>query len=411
MAVITDWMTSHRRQEAWRLAAASIVGVLTGVVALLLEHAVEDVVHEIVEAPAWVPVATLATGVVLTAVITRYLAGRATATTERYVSEFHQEEPQVEPRHAPGRLLASFTTLGSGAPLGMEGPAVYTGTVAASLIYRWQPRAVAAGYHVLLVAGAAAGIAAVFKAPAAGAIFALEVPFRKRLGSERVLPAIFGAATGYLTMAAINGVKPELEIPLITLSLRQVVLSALLGLAVGIAAIGVIALIEFAEDSHQRWSVPVRAAVAAVGLPVIYLIGRALTDEPIAIASGNSVIEWAIEPGRAGWLLLAVFLLRALGPAVAIGGGGVGGLFIPLMAAGALIGRIFANASSQDDVALFVVVGAACMLGGGYAVPLTGVVFVAEYTGQAAVIVPGLVAMAATQMVIGLRSVSPEQVS
>ena len=90
-------------------------------------------------------------------------------------------------------------------------------------------------------------------------------------------------------------------------------------------------------------------------------------------------------------------------------GGGVGGLFIPLMAAGAVIGRLFADAVSSEELALFVVVGAACMLGGGYAVPLTGVVFVAEYTGQATVIVPALVAMAMTRLVVGARSVSPNQ--
>jgi len=101
--------------------------------------------------------------------------------------------------------------------------------------------------------------------------------------------------------------------------------------------------------------------------------------------------------------------LRAVGPAVSIAGGGVGGLFIPLMAAGAVVGRLFADASSTDNVAFYVIVGAATMLGAGYAVPLTGVVFVAEYTGQAAIIVPALIAMAVSRLVLNNRSVSPAQ--
>ncbi len=84
-------------------------------------------------------------------------------------------------------------------------------------------------------------------------------------------------------------------------------------------------------------------------------------------------------------------------------------MFIPLMAAGAVAGRLFADASNTDDVALYVVVGAATMLGAGYAVPLTGVVFVAEYTGQATVIVPALIAMATARLVVRNRSVSPAQ--
>ncbi len=70
----------------------------------------------------------------------------------------------------------------------------------------------------MLIAGAAAGVAAVFKAPVAGAIFALEVPFRGRLAGERVLPAVFGSATGFLTMAAIDGVEPEFQLAAVELT-------------------------------------------------------------------------------------------------------------------------------------------------------------------------------------------------
>lgn len=121
--------------------------------------------------------------------------------------------------------------------------------------------------------------------------------------------------------------------------------------------------------------------------------------------------DWAIDPSHAIWLLVAVFIIRALGPATAIGGDGVGGLFTPLTAAGAVIGRIFADAVDPGETALHVTVGAACMFGGGCAAPLTGVVFVAEYAGQASVIMPALVAMTLTRLVVRDRSVSPHQVS
>ena len=400
---------SGYKDLARRLALATAIGVLVGLIVLALEHTVDDVLHELFEAPIWVPAVVVAAGAVVTAVITKYLSGGGTATTEVYVREFNNEEPELDAKRAPGRLLAAFSTLASGAPLGMEGPAVYSGSVAATMVHRrW--RGITAGtHHALLIAGAAAGIAAVFKAPAAGAIFAMEVPFRGRLAGERVLPAIFGSGAGYLTMAAVDGVKPEIEVPLIELSYGRVAASLVLGLVVGVAAIGVIRLVHEAEHSHDRWPVWARAVAAGAGLAGIYVIGRGLTGEPIALTSGNKVIDWAIEPNHAVVVLVGVFLLRAVGPSISIMGGGVGGLFIPLMAAGAVIGRLFADATSSEEVALFVVVGAACMLGGGYAVPLTGVVFVAEYTGQATVIVPALVAMAMTRLVAGDRSVSPNQ--
>ena len=397
------------RSSVLRLVASILIGVTTGLVVLALEHSVDDILHEILEAPAWVPAVTIIVGAIATAALVHYIGGGSSSTTDVYVEEFHRDESDLESKHVPGRLLAALTTLGSGAPLGMEGPAVYSGTAIAAVVHRkWRALGPDA-YHALMVAGAAAGIAAVFKAPAAGAIFALEVPFRGRLAGERVLPAIFGSAAGYLTMASLDGVKPELEVPLIELSYGRVAFSLLLGVVVGVAAIGVIRLIGAAEHSAHRWPLWGRAVGAGIVLAAFYLIGREVADAPLALTSGNSVIDWAVDGDHALWVLVVVFLLRAAGPAVSIAGAGVGGLFIPLMAAGAVLGRLFAEASNTQELALYVVVGAACMLGAGYAVPLTGIVFVAEYTGQATVIVPALIAMTAATLVVGDRSVCPAQ--
>ncbi|MGI9596330.1 MAG: chloride channel protein [Acidimicrobiales bacterium] len=402
-------MSAAQLRLATRIGAATAIGVITGVVVLALEHAVDDVLEVVFESPAWVPAVVVVGGLVVTALLIRTIGGRSSATTELYIEEYHQPSPQGEAKHAPGRLLAAFTTLASGSPLGMEGPAIYAGTTIAAFARRRWPRVVGEAYHAMLIAAAAAGIAAVFKAPAAGAIFAFEVPFRGRLGRERVLPAIFGSATGYLTMASIDGVKPEIQLPVVELTYGRALGSAVLGAVVGVAAIGVIALIERGEHVATARSPWVRVAVAGPVLVALYAIGRAATDEPVALASGNSVIDWAIEPDHAVGLLLLVFVLRALGPAVAIAGGGVGGLFIPLMAAGAVVGRLFADALGVEDVTLYVIVGASTMLGAGYAVPLTAVVFVAEYTGQAGLIVPGLLAVATMRLVVGRRSVSSAQ--
>lgn len=391
------------------VVVAAAVGVLVGAVVLALEHAVDDVVHHLYEVDAWIPALVVASGIVMTAVVTRWLSGGGTATTEVYVGEFHRTEPSLHVRRSPGRLLAAFTTLAAGAPLGMEGPAVYTGAVAATVAHRRLRWLGAIRHHPILVAGAAAGIAAVFKAPVAGAIFALEAPYRGRVAGERVLPAIFGSSAGYLTMASIDGFEPEAALPAVDLSYGRVVASVVLGLVIGMSALGVIALVRAAEGSHERWPVWVRVASASLGLALIGLVGHAATDEPIGLTSGNQIFDWVLDPSHSVLVLILVVALRALGPAVTIFGGGVGGLFIPLMAIGAVIGRLFADAASVEELTLFVLVGAACMLGAGYATPLTGVVFVAEYTGQVAIIVPALAAMAATQLIAGGHSVSPHQ--
>ena len=123
-----------------------------------------------------------------------------------------------------------------------------------------------------------------------------------------MLPAIFGAGAGYLTMASVDGVKSEIELPLIELTYGRVAASIALGIVVGIAAIGVIRLVHEAEHSHDRWPAWARAVVAGGGLAGIYAIGRGLTGEPLALGSGNKLIDWAIEPDHAVIVLVGVFL-------------------------------------------------------------------------------------------------------
>jgi H+/Cl- antiporter ClcA len=107
---------ADRRDRAARLLAAVVIGIMTGLVVLALEHLVDDLIHEVFEAPVWVPAVVVVAGAVLTAVVIRYVGGRTTASTEVYVEQFHHTDPDMDLEHAPGRVVGSFTTLASGAP-------------------------------------------------------------------------------------------------------------------------------------------------------------------------------------------------------------------------------------------------------------------------------------------------------
>jgi CIC family chloride channel protein len=89
----------------------------------------------------------------------------------------------------------------------------------------------------------------------------------------------------------------------------------------------------------------------------------------------------------------------------------VGGLFIPLVVAGALVGRVVGGVVNALDTSLFTVVGAAAFLGAGYRVPLAAVVFVAEATGRPGFVVPGLLAAVVAELVMGRTSVTEYQLS
>ena len=189
-------MSDNVRVNMTRVLVATLVGVVTGAVVIGIEHLVEEVLHEVRELEPWGIALALVVGAAVAALLVQFLGGRSSSSTETYVEKFHNPDAPLEPGYAPGRLAASVATLGSGAPVGLGGPAIYSGAIIATFFRRHWSWARAIEPSALLAAGAAAGVAAVFKAPVAGAIFALEVPFRARLAGERVLPAIFGSASG-----------------------------------------------------------------------------------------------------------------------------------------------------------------------------------------------------------------------
>src|SRR4029079_10921582 len=122
-------------------------------------------------------------------------------------------------------------TLGFGGAMGLEGPSLYLGASIGSFLqrrFRWMTGGASA--RILLVAGAAAGVAAIFKAPATGAVFALEVPYQDDLARRMLLPALVSAASGYLVFVAINGTSPLFPIEgSISISYRDLVGAAIVG--------------------------------------------------------------------------------------------------------------------------------------------------------------------------------------
>jgi CIC family chloride channel protein len=262
-----------------------------------------------------------------------------------------------------------------------------------------------------MVAGAAAGVAAIFKAPATGAIFAIEVPYQDELARRMLLPALVSAATGYLAFVSVNGTARLFPIageP--TFNLRDLVGAVALGVAAGLAARAFAAALRKAKTIAQRRH-PLVPLLAGLVLAILFIAARVATGESLTFGPGYDTIQWALDPQHGAWIVLLVLVLRCMATAATLGGGGVGGLFIPLVVCGALTGRVVGGAVQSLDTTLFVVIGVAAFLGAGYRVPLAAVMFVAETTGRPGFVVPGLLAAVAAELVMGRSSVTSYQVA
>ena len=134
-----------------------------------------------------------------------------------------------------------------------------------------------------------------------------------------------------------------------------------------------------------------------------------LTGESLTTGPGDDTIKWALNPSHGVWLVAAILALRCIATTTAVAGGGVGGLFVPLVVAGVLTGRLVGGAIGALDTSLLIVIGVAAFLGVGYRVPLAAITFVAEATGRPGFIVPGLLAAVVADLLMGDKSVTPYQ--
>lgn len=383
------------------------------------------VLQRVLGAPLAVLVLAPVGGIVAARFILR-LGGRGTsrATSDEYVRAFHERHPRIPVRELPAKLLAGVATIGGGGALGLEGPSIYAGSSLGLFLHerlgRFFNRDEA---RILLTAGAAAGVAAVFKAPATGVIFALEAPYRDDVARRALLPSLIASAASYATFVAIVGSAPVVPFPgeggvligegglvsVLGVQIGDLFGALVLGVAAGLGGRGFAWLVLKAKAASLSVSWPKRVAAAAAVMAGLAVASEAVFDEALTLGPGTEAMAWVVQNQGLG-LIALLFGMRIAATLATLVGGGVGGLFIPLATLGFVVGQFVGEVLGQDLTGLYPTLGLAAFLGAGYRVPIAAVMFVAESTGGVgAFIVPALVAAAVSQVVAGPSSVAEHQ--
>jgi CIC family chloride channel protein len=408
----SDRVANLARRSREVLLLSALTGALTGLAVAGLEWvAGVQGFDRLLELPLPVQVIAPGVGLILAALALHQFGGGDPATADEYIRNFHEPARPMDLRPVAGRVAASVATLGSGGALGFEGPSIYLGSaIGTALQERFRRLFALTDVKVLMVAGAAAGVAAIFKTPATGAIFALEVPFQDDTATRMLLPALVGSVTGYLVYVAFYGTGALFSVggspPFGT---RELAGAALVGVLAGLGARGFAALTSWAKQQVPTRRPAVRLLAAGGALAALVVASRALYGESLTLGSGYQVIEWITADERAWWALAALLVLRTAATTATVAGGGAGGLFVPLVVGGALVGALCSTGLDEPSQTLFPVIGVAAFLGAGYRTPIAAVVFVAESTGRPGFIVPGLIATVVSQLMMGSSSVSQYQ--
>ncbi len=426
------------------LTLAILTGAVVAVLIAGFEYVSASVLLErILHRPLWQIAVAPGVGLLLAALILRYPGRRlAAGTSDEFNRAFHDRSPNLPLRDLPIKLLAGITTIGMGGALGLEGPSIYAGsTVGLGIRDRFRRWLRREDVKILLTAGAAAGVAAVFKAPATGVLFALEAPYRDDVNRRALLPSLLASATSYVTYINLIGhdpVIPFLNDPenRIGLNVKQLAIRSdtdvvwfdqadlaaiftavevshvfgalLLGIFAGLGGRFMAWLVRWAKTQSKTPTFIPRVIMGGSALAGLAIVADLAFDAPLTIGPGFEAMEWVVRPGQGLGLIALLFGLRIAATIVTLAAGGVGGLFIPLAVQGVILGQFTGVMLDADRPGLYPTLGLAAFLGAGYRAPISAVMFVAESTGGSFV-VPALVAAAVSQLVAGKSSVAEHQ--
>lgn len=291
---------------------------------------------------------------------------------------------RMEPKVAVLKPVSSAISIGTGGPFGAEGPIIMTGGAIGSLFAQFF-HLTSAERKTLLVAGAAAGMAAIFAAPVAAVLLAVELLLFEWKPRSFIPVALAAAVAGAMRVAFL-GAGPIFGIsPHDALGGWALLIACLVGVAAGLASGVLTTLVYFFEDLFERLPIhwmwwPIFGGLA---------IGIGGLIDPRVLGVGYQLIHQLLRGEMIGMAVLGLLVVKALVWSIALGSGTSGGVLAPLLIMGGALGAFFSQWIPYGDAGLWALIGMAAIMGGTMRSPLTSMVFVLELTHDLNVL-PGL---------------------
>jgi len=344
----------------------------------------------------WLPLVTTLGGLLSGWVVYRWAPEAEGHGTDAAIGAYHRRGGDIRPRIPLVKAIASALTIGSGGVAGREGPtaqiSVGLGTLLADRAgLRGQER------RSLLLAGMAAGLSAMFRAPLGMAIFAVEILYSGMVfESEALIYTVIAAVTSYAFYGMFAGWSRLFEIPAgLSVHHPGALLSfALLGVAAGLLGAVLPSLLYRVRDLFRRLPGPPHIRPALGGLAV----GLMALAAPEVLGTGYGWVELAMAEKLTLATVMLILLLKGPAMALTIGSGGSGGVFAPTVTIGAMLGAAVGMSLNalmpgiDIPVAAFVLVGMAAVFSGAARTPISTLIMVAEMTGGYDLIVPAMLA-------------------
>lgn len=363
----------------------------------------DDITHAVLSRPWYSWPLIVGAGGLAAGFFLRYatrLEQQQTARTD-YLEVINARLDAVPTRTSLFRALSSLFSVSSGASLGKEGPMVQLAALAGSLAARVIQRPLKLKNSDVVAMAAAAGLASVYHAPLASAIFVAEIAFGIS-ALQRLIPLVVSAGAAVLTMWMLGYTSALYPLSAVhfDISFSSMLLTVVVGLVSGLAGWVIIRLI---ASSKRRFatitSLPLRLGLGGLAVGVL-AIGS--TD---ILGNGYEVIVRIMSGDFVLKTLLVLFGLKLVATALSVGSGAVGGMFTPSLMLGAMTGGIvalFANLAGMpvNNSLVFAAIGMGAVLAAVSQAPLMAMLMVLEMTFNSSLLFPTMIACCLASMTV-----------
>ncbi|HEY6331915.1 MAG TPA: chloride channel protein, partial [Blastocatellia bacterium] len=316
---------------------------------------------------------------------------------------------QIEAKVALLKPLGSAIAIGTGGPFGAEGPIIMTGGAIGSLFAQFFKLS-SAERKTLLVAGAAGGMAAIFSAPLAAVLIALELMLFE-WKPRSFIPVAFSAAAAAAVRIPLLGHGPIFPVPPHSdPTAAELGFCALVGLVAGVASIVLTNLVYGFEDLFRR------LPIHWMWWPIIggFFVGIGGIIDPRVMGVGYDNIHALLLGKIVGGAIIGLLIGKALVWSIALSSGTSGGVLAPLLIIGGALGAFEAHLIPAGDPGFWAMISMAAVMGGTMGAPFTAMVFALELTHDLNML-PGLligcIASSAVTVLLMKRSILTEKVA
>lgn len=292
------------------------------------------------------------------------------------------------------RVMSSLSVVATGGSLGREGPIIHLAAMFASLVGRLFQLDFNR-LRFLVACGAAAGVAAAYHAPIAGALFIAEIVLGT-MAMHILGPLMLSSATAYIVMRFMGYGVTLYEPPQILYIDYAYCwwLVLLLGVMAGILAPQFLRFLDFCRRCFSLFGVSLVVRLTISG----FLLGCLFVYEPWVAGKGDSVIRSFLSAEWTWQAVLILLALKLLATGLSVGSGAVGGVITPVMFVGAGLAMVLVQALGAflpellPYSPLLIFVGMGAFLAAATSAPLMAVMLIFEMTHSTNVIVPLMLA-------------------